>query len=106
VVVDLDLAKATFHRWQRTDYRYDAVAAVRVSVLDDGTRELHLFLVDGAVIEVGVTEAGEAGPDEDSAVLLDGAQDATGLRNTLFVLEGVAAAGRSRRTGPAYRRAG
>jgi hypothetical protein len=105
ISVELDFAQATFHHWERTNYRYDAVAAVRVTALDDGAREFQLFLVNGADIEVAVTEPGQAGADEDSRILADGAQDATGLRNTLFVLEGVAAEGRSWWAGPAYRRA-
>lgn len=106
LTVGLNFETAEFRQWQRTNYRYDAVAAVRVTEPDDGTREFQLFLVNGADIEVGVTEAAQAGRDEDPAVLTDGAQDATGLRNTLFVLEGVAAEGRSWWAGPAYQRAG
>lgn len=106
ITVELDFAQTTFHHWERTNYRYDAVAAVRVTSRDDGAREFHLFLVNGADIEVAVTEPGQAGADEDSDILADGAQDAAGLRNTLFVLEGVAAEGRSWWAGPAYRRAG
>jgi hypothetical protein len=106
ITVELDFAEASFHMWQRANYRYDAVAAVRVTALDDGTREFQLFLVNGTDIQVGVTEAGQAGDDEDSAVLADAAQDATGLRNTLFVLQGTAAEGRSWWAGPAYKRAG
>jgi hypothetical protein len=105
ITVELNFARASFHHWERTNYRYDAVAAVRVTLRDDGAREFQLFLVNGADIEVAVTEPGQAGADEDSQILLDGAQDATGLRNTLFVLEGVAAEGRSWWAGPAYRRA-
>jgi hypothetical protein len=105
ITVELSFEPATFHRWERTNYRYDAVAAVRVTLQDDGAREFQLFLVDGSDIGVGVTEPGRAGADEDSGVLADGAQDATGLRNTLFVLEGVAAEGRRWWKGPAYRRA-
>ena len=104
ITVELNFAQATFHLWERTNYRYDAVAAVRVTLRDDGAREFQLFLVNGADIEVAVTEPGQAGADEDSRVLADGAEDATGLRNTLFVLEGVAAEGRSWWVGPAYRR--
>jgi hypothetical protein len=104
ITVELNFARATFHHWERTNYRYDAVAAVRVSLGDDGAREFHLFLVNGADIEAAVTEPGQAGADEDPGILADGAQDATGLRNTLFVLEGVAAEGRSWWAGQAYRR--
>jgi hypothetical protein len=106
VTVELNVARASFHHWERTNYRYDAVAAVRLTLRDDGAREFQLFGVNGAVIEVAVTEPGQAEADEDARILADGAQDATGVRNTLFVLEGVAAEGRSWWAGPAYRRAG
>ncbi|NMO53308.1 hypothetical protein HH310_19180 [Actinoplanes sp. TBRC 11911] len=105
VTVELDFAAATLHDWERTNYRYDAVAAVRVQERDDGAREFRLFLVNGDSIEVDVTEPGQAETDEDPDILAAGAQDATGLRNTLFVLEGVAAEGRRWWKGPAYRRA-
>jgi hypothetical protein len=96
---------ATLHDWERVDYEYDAVDAVRVEWGDDGSRVLRLFLVDGATVEVGVREPGQAETDEDPEILAVGAVDATGLRNTLFVLEGVAAEGRRWWKGPAYRRA-
>ncbi len=105
ITVELDFAKGTFHDWQRTNYRYDAVAAARVTVRDDGAREFQLFLVNGVGIELAVTEAAQAVVGEDNGILAEGAQDTTGLRNTLFVLEGVAAEGRSWWAGPAYRRA-
>lgn len=104
ITVELNFARAAFRHWERTNYRYDAMAAVRTSLRDDA-REFQLFLVNGAVIEVAVTEPGEAGDDEDAEILANGAQDATGLRNTLFVLEGVAAEGRGWWDGPAHRRA-
>jgi hypothetical protein len=95
ITVDLDFGRASFHEWQRTNYRYDAVAAARVTVRDDGAREFQLFLVNGVAIGLAVTEAAQAVVGEDNGILAEGAQDTTGLRNTLFVLEGVAAEGRS-----------
>jgi hypothetical protein len=105
IAVELDFARGTFHDWQRTNYRYDAVAAARVTVHDDGARRFQLFLVNGVGIELAVTEAAQAVVGEDDGILAEGAQDTTGLRNTLFVLEGVAAEGRNWWAGPAYRRA-
>ena len=105
ITVELNFEPATFHRWERTNYRYDAVAAARVTLQDDGARDFQLFLVNGSDIGVGVTEPDRAGADEDSDILADGAEDATGLRNTLFILEGVAAEGRRWWKRPAYRRA-
>ncbi|GID56804.1 hypothetical protein Aco03nite_052080 [Actinoplanes couchii] len=105
LTTDLVFEEGAFHRWERTNYRYDAVAAVQVSVGDEDATEFHLFLVSGTDIEVEVTESGRPGADDDPQVLVDGAEDATGLRHTLFVLEGVAAEGRRWWTGPAYQRA-
>ncbi|WP_433364042.1 hypothetical protein ACQPZX_33265 [Actinoplanes sp. CA-142083] len=104
ITVELDFEEASLHHWERTNYRYEAVAAVRVTLQDDGAREFQLFLVNGADIDVPVTEPGGALDDEDQRILADGAQDATGLRNTLFVLEGVAAEGRKWWKGAANRR--
>jgi hypothetical protein len=105
VTVQLDFAGATLHDWERADYDYDAVDAVRVERGEDGARVLRLFLVDGATIEIGVSEPGQPETDEDPDILAAGTQDATGLRNALFVLEGVAAEGKCWWKGPAYRRA-
>ncbi|MEV4276868.1 hypothetical protein [Actinoplanes xinjiangensis] len=105
LTTSLDFEKATFHRWARTNYRYDAVAAVHVSVREDEASEFHLFLVNGTDIQVEVTEGGRPGDGDDPQVLADAAEDVTGLRHTLFVLEGIAAEGRSWWAGPAYRRA-
>ncbi|GAA2883800.1 hypothetical protein Acy02nite_07580 [Actinoplanes cyaneus] len=104
LTTELDFEDAKFLRWERTNYRYDAVAAVQVSVRDDEASEFHLHLVNGADIEVAVTENGRPGVDEDPRVLADAVQDATGLRHALFVLEGIAAEGRRWWKGAAYRR--
>jgi hypothetical protein len=103
LTTELAFEDAAFRRWERTNYRYDAVAAVQVSVGDEEANEFHLFLVNGTDIQVTVTENGRPGADEDPQVLADGAEDATGLRHTLFVLEGVAAEGRRWWKGRAYR---
>ncbi|MFF5083489.1 hypothetical protein ACFY36_41120 [Actinoplanes sp. NPDC000266] len=105
LTTELDFKKAAFRGWERTNYRYDAVAAVQVSVHDDAASEFHLFLVNGTDIQVAVPESGRAGEGEDARVLADAADDATGIRHTLFVLEGVAAEGRRWWEGTAYRRA-
>jgi hypothetical protein len=105
LTTELNFEKATFRHWERTNYRYDAVAAVHVSVRDDEASEFHLLLVNGTDIQVDVTEYGRPGAGEDKQVLADAAEDVSGLRHTLFVLEGVAAEGRSWWDGPAYRRA-
>jgi hypothetical protein len=98
----LTFAKAAFRNWDRTNYRYDAVAAVRVVDGDDEARMFQLLLVNGTDINVDVAESGRPDADEDGEILADAAKDATGLRHALFVLEGVAAEGRSWWDGPSY----
>jgi hypothetical protein len=93
---DLDFEKSTFHGRQRTNYRYDAVAAVHVSDEDDGRTTFELTLVNGHPVEVPVTESRPipVGPEEDSRTVANASLDAAGLENTLHVLEGVAAEGK------------
>ncbi|WP_306207324.1 hypothetical protein [Actinoplanes sp. RD1] len=95
ITVELDFLGARARHWERTNYRYDAVAAVQVRPEKEDAKAFRLFLVNGAAIEIAITEAGRADVDEDPRVLDRGAKDATGLRTTMFVLEGVAAEGRS-----------
>ena len=84
VTAELDVAGASFEDWRLTGYGYDEVVAARVARRGDGTRELRLILRDSTEVELGLIEAGWAG------VVDDGALDVTGLRSTLFVLEGAA----------------
>ncbi|MEV6348433.1 hypothetical protein [Actinoplanes sp. NPDC051851] len=105
LTTELDFERGTFHHPERTNYRYHAVAAVRVTVRYDDARNFRLFLVNGTDIDVDVNEGGQPESDEDRRILEDAVQDVTGLRHTLFVLEGVAAEGRRWWSGPAYRRA-
>lgn len=97
LTADLDFEKATFHDRRRLNYRFDAVAAVRVTEPDRGQKVVVLTLVDGQPISITVpvedSEAVEDAEDDPrivSAVTLDTA----GLRRTLHVLEGVAAEGK------------
>jgi hypothetical protein len=98
-IADVDFKKGTFHNRRRINYRFDAVAAVRVEETDDHRRTFELTLVNGDPIKVRVTETSteeteQLLPGESSDVLSRLALDSTGLTNTLHVLEGVAAEGR------------
>ncbi|MBT2234713.1 hypothetical protein [Nonomuraea sp. NEAU-A123] len=97
LAVTLDFANATFHDRHRLNYRFEAVASVRVRHRDDDERTFELTLMDGQKIDVQMLEAateelqeGEA-PGSVSTVTLD----AAGLHHTLHVLEGIAAEGRA-----------
>ncbi|MEV0402203.1 hypothetical protein [Actinoallomurus sp. NPDC050550] len=96
LTVKLDFKRATFHDRKRTNYRYEAVAAVWVDHSDDGERTFELALINGQEIRVQVIgpgmeqlEQGEAPGTISKATL-----DAAGLRHTLHVLEGIAAEGK------------
>jgi hypothetical protein len=93
---DLDFEKGSFHDRRRTNFRFDAVAAVHVAETDDHRRTFTLELVNGYSTSVQVTEANtqQLAPDEDQEALSRVALDASGLATTLHILEGIAAEGK------------
>jgi hypothetical protein len=93
---------------QRDDrsYRYDAIASVEASVAKDGSRqEFKVHLVDGKTIPFRVATAltdlnaedgivDDLSSETDAETLSSATEDATGMRNTLRILRGVAADGK------------
>lgn len=96
VDVDLDLETATSRITQRLNYRFDAVAAVRIDGIATQQQTFELTLVNGEPITVRVNDADieTLQPDEDATTIAEVSLDATGLSHTLHVLEGVAAEGK------------
>lgn len=99
LIAELDFGEGTFHDRRRINYRFDAVAAVHVTETDDHRRIFELTLINGQPIEVRVTASSTEFTEqllqgEDPVSLSRLALDATGLTNTLHVLEGVAAEGK------------
>jgi hypothetical protein len=94
--IKLDFQLGAFHDRHRVNYRYEAVAAVRVKQADDDERKFELTLVNGPEINVQVTGPGmeELQQDEDHRAVLEATLDTAGLRHTLHVLEGIAAEGK------------
>ncbi|MFG1952095.1 hypothetical protein [Micromonospora sp. NPDC048830] len=92
----LDFEQATFHNLRRANYRFEAVAAVRVAESDKYARTFELALVNGELTTVNVTEAStdKLQDGESPLTLSEAALDASGLTTTLHVLEGVAAEGK------------
>lgn len=92
----LDFEQATFHNLRRANYRFEAVAAVRVAESDKHARTFELALVNGELTAVNVTEASTDNlqDGESPLTLSEAALDASGLTTTLHVLEGVAAEGK------------
>ncbi|MEU8804440.1 hypothetical protein [Spirillospora sp. NPDC048819] len=92
---ELDFALGTFHDRARTNYRYEAVAAVRVRQLNDDEHDFSLTLVNGEGIHVEATApAVEELQDEPPGVVSEVSRDAMNLRHTLHVMEGIAAEGK------------
>jgi hypothetical protein len=96
VNIDLDFQAATSHATQRLNYRFDAVAAVRIDGIQAQRQTFELTLFNGDPISVHVTESNSEGirPDEDPSTLAQLTLDASGLVQTLHILEGVAAEGK------------
>ncbi|WBB82112.1 hypothetical protein O7606_12510 [Micromonospora sp. WMMD882] len=96
VSAQLDFEQASFHNLRRANYRFEAVAAVRVAESDNHARTFELALVNGELTTVKVTEAStdKLQDGENPQALSEAALDASGLTTTLHVLEGVAAEGK------------
>lgn len=96
LTVRLDFEKGTFHDQQRTNYRFEVVAAVRVSQSDNDERTFELALVNGQEISVQVIGPGmeELQQGENPGAVSEVTLDAAGLHHTLHVLEGIAAEGK------------
>jgi hypothetical protein len=90
---DLDFERGEFRDRHWANYRYDAIAAVRMRHDLDDRQTFELALVNGQTTRVQVTfpeiEDPE-GSDDASEVSLD----AAGLHHTLHILAGIAAEGK------------
>lgn len=95
VNAELDFTQGTFHDRARINYRYEAVAAVRVRQPNDDEHDFSLTLVNGEEIRVEATApALEELPNEPPGVVSEVSRDAMNLRHTLNVMEGIAAEGK------------
>jgi hypothetical protein len=96
LTVRLDFYQGTIHDRRRTNYRYEAVAAVQVRQADHDERTFELALVNGDKIKVQVIGPGmeQLQEGETAEQVSDVTLDAAGLHHTLHVLEGIAAEGR------------
>lgn len=92
----LNFDDGTFHDRDRMSYRFESVAAVRVSQADNNARTFDLTLVDGQKISVQIEPRVEELPQgEDSESEPEETLDAAGVSHTLHVLEGIAAEGKA-----------
>ncbi|MGW4295587.1 hypothetical protein ACWEH1_21405 [Micromonospora chersina] len=96
VNIDLDFQASAISTTQRLNYRFDAVAAVRIDGMAEQQQTFELTLFNGEPISVQVAESNAEGiqPDEDPSMLAALSLDASGLMHTLHVLEGIAAEGK------------
>ena len=94
--LELDFRRATQHDTQRLNYRFHAMSAVRIDGLALRKPTFHLTLNSGETITVQVTgtDTEPTERNEDPGPVTDLTVDASGLRQTLHVLEGVAAEGK------------
>ncbi|MET8333328.1 hypothetical protein ABZV14_09580 [Streptosporangium canum] len=92
----LDVERGSLHVRQRANYRFEVVAAVRVSQADDGERTFELTLVNGEDVRLRVLEPGmeELQQGEIPGTVAEATLDASGIHHTLHILEGIAAEGK------------
>ncbi|PZG19503.1 hypothetical protein C1I95_11415 [Micromonospora craterilacus] len=96
VNIDLEFETVASHTTQRLNYRFDAVAAVRIDGIATRQQTFELTLFNGEPISIRVTEPDNETlqDDENAAKIAELSLDAAGLNHTLHVLEGVAAEGK------------
>lgn len=96
VSIQLDFQRGTFHDRKRINYRYDAVAALRVHHADNNEQKIDLELVNGNELDISVIGSGieELLPDEIPGVVSEATLDAAGFHHALHILEGIAAEGK------------
>ena len=98
VTYELITRDSEIKQWDWQSYSYDALASIKASVAKDGIRqEFALHLVNGQELPFKTVDplTEEWNPDDgDVEALANATEDATGLRNTLRILEGVAADGK------------
>lgn len=96
VNIDLDFETGASGTTQRLNYRFDAVAAVRIEGIAARQQTFELTLFNGEPISIRVSEPDNETlqHDENAAKIAELSLDAAGLSHTLHVLEGVAAEGK------------
>ncbi|MGY4684165.1 hypothetical protein ACWIGG_20565 [Micromonospora aurantiaca (nom. illeg.)] len=96
VNIDLDFEAVVSRVTQRLNYRFDAVAAVRIDGIAKQQQVFELTLFSGEPISLRVSEPENETLqyDESATKIAELSLDAAGLGNTLHVLEGVAAEGK------------
>ncbi|MFF0721695.1 hypothetical protein [Micromonospora sp. NPDC003816] len=96
VSCDLDFQTVESDNTQRLNYRFDAVAAVRIDGVATRQQTFKLTLVNGEFVEtkVGELEEETLQEDENAVKIARLSLDASGLPHTLHILEGIAAEGK------------
>ncbi|WP_406084143.1 hypothetical protein OHA01_05975 [Micromonospora zamorensis] len=96
VNIDLDFEISASRTTQRLNYRFDAVAAVRIDGIATQQQTFELTLFNGKPIPIRISEPDDESlqHDENAAKIAELSLDAAGLSHTLHVLEGVAAEGK------------
>ncbi|MFI6243526.1 hypothetical protein ACIBEF_27020 [Micromonospora sp. NPDC050795] len=96
VNIDLNFEIVASHTLQRLNYRFDAVAAVRIDGIATQQQIFELMLFNGKPISIRVSEPDidTLQHDENAVKIAELSLDAAGLSHTLHVLEGVAAEGK------------
>ncbi|GIF71685.1 hypothetical protein [Asanoa siamensis] len=94
--IDLNFEMGAARTTQRLNYRFDAVAAVRIDGISTQQQTFELTLVNGDPISIRVSDPDDESlqRDEDPTKIAELSLDAAGLSHTLHVLEGVAAEGK------------
>lgn len=94
VGTELDFRRGSRNGEERTNFRFDAVSSVQVTVNGESSYSLELTLMNGPTRSIRVIDAS---PDsaENPTALSELNLDAAGFTHTLHILEGIAAEGKN-----------
>ncbi|MFF0147280.1 hypothetical protein ATK36_2790 [Amycolatopsis sulphurea] len=93
--IELDFERVVFGDEERTNYRFDAVSSVHVTISQELRHTLELTLLNGQPRQIRVIDdhlRAEEGEDARKVVALN--LDTAGFKPTLHILEGIAAEGK------------
>lgn len=93
VGTELDFRKAIYNGQERTNFRFDAVSSIRVTINGESSYSLELTLTNGPARSIRIIDAAPDAPEK-PADLSKLNLDAAGFTHTLHILEGIAAEGK------------
>ncbi len=94
VSTELDFERGTFAGQVRRNFRFDAVASVKVQENKGTQHDLEMELVNGPSVQIRVTDPADGESDEDAERTSELTVQSAGFAHALHIFEGIAAEGK------------